>query len=106
MTVTKSGYLGEFWLGAGGSPGEHDECRGLGGPDGSVSWGNKREVSTRSAPRAKETARMTRNERAERIGRWGTQTCKDWGGGRPGSAAERGRKPEEVSIQAKGSESF
>lgn len=96
------GVLAGVW----GSPGEHNECRELGTSDGRVSWGNKREVSTRSAPRAEETAWMTQNERAERMGRWGTRTCKDWGGGHPGSATERGRKPEEVTRQAKGSESF
>ena len=36
------GVLAGGW----GSPGEHNECRGLGAPDGRVSWGNKREVST------------------------------------------------------------
>lgn len=32
--------------------------------------GKQTQVSTRSAPRAEETAQMTQNERAERMGRW------------------------------------
>lgn len=74
-------------------------------PDGSVTWGNKCEVSRSSPFSAEETAWIIQNERAERMECWEQETGK----GATGVRHRKREKTTESSLSpyiSQGSESF